>query len=832
MRFRDNAWRPIPGKEKIYNSLDTAYTAIYHHVQDNIDNYIGYVQSTGDLYLINMSLGTGSLIKTYTTDLANVKVQFLKRFMLVLHSTGIDKYLYDATTGYTLMNIAYPPASIDLVASSSHQEITASVTLNDADALLGEYRKSMIEASENYGHLSGGIMWRIAYKLYDGSYVMHTIPRYLQIATNNGMIEKLSGSHRIKFWNAYIYATITRTYYQSFASMKDIISSIVIFCSKNEPLYKIDEFTLTDSILAGVTTNKYFGQLFTINDDYKKLADPSGWYKVHEIPFLQACDIYKGDTDAINMKGFYLDYASRENMPVDNFTAHSLTAHTSFEYNDRLILGDVNTIFGENTQHSLKSDYQLSEYSEVTSPTRLSYLLFVISTDSGIIYKLQSLTGNYMNRTDDSQLVAVFDNSVIGYPDSRCTEIRLIVEDSGQFYMVHSFSMSKSANDNYSYYHNSAFSGDSSLLENGIVNFANIVVEVNFTSGNEVNLETYANKDSFWDMNRIQVSELRNPYYYPAKNSYQVGSGQIIGVGTNTEPISEGQFGQYPLYVFTNKGIWMLQQGTTGEVVFVSVSPVSGEVANTGQIISVGNGVVFSDDRGLHMISGKQTTRLSQMIEGPVIDTFRTNNHFNYMVNHASLVQLRSQISTVDFLDFVGSAIFGFDKVNNELIVSNNSYDYSYVFNFESNTWHKISQKYTLFISDYPDLLAISSEGVINLSSETGTSEVSVLIATQPQSLSLPEVYKKIERMVLRCLVETKLATSITFGIWATDDLKTFQFITGSQRTGEIQNILFTRSHNSNKFYVIAVFGQFTADSQISAIDYSVTPRFTRKLMT
>lgn len=289
MRFRDNAWRPIPGKEKIYNSLDTAYTAIYHHVQDNIDNYIGYVQSTGDLYLINMSLGTGSLIKTYTTDLANVKVQFLKRFMLVLHSTGIDKYLYDATTGYTLMNIAYPPASIDLVASSSHQEITASVTLNDADALLGEYRKSMIEASENYGHLSGGIMWRIAYKLYDGSYVMHTIPRYLQIATNNGMIEKLSGSHRIKFWNAYIYATITRTYYQSFASMKDIISSIVIFCSKNEPLYKIDEFTLTDSILAGVTTNKYFGQLFTINDDYKKLADPSGWYKVHEIPFLQAC---------------------------------------------------------------------------------------------------------------------------------------------------------------------------------------------------------------------------------------------------------------------------------------------------------------------------------------------------------------------------------------------------------------------------------------------------------------------------------------------------------------------------------------------------------------
>ena len=62
MRFRDGSWRPIPGKEKKFNSFTDTYTKIWHHSQDGIDNYVGYIQATGVLNIINTSTGTGTLI--------------------------------------------------------------------------------------------------------------------------------------------------------------------------------------------------------------------------------------------------------------------------------------------------------------------------------------------------------------------------------------------------------------------------------------------------------------------------------------------------------------------------------------------------------------------------------------------------------------------------------------------------------------------------------------------------------------------------------------------------------------------------------------------------
>jgi hypothetical protein len=826
MRFRDGAWRPVPGKEKVYNALADTYTAIYHHVQDNVDNYVGYIQATGGLYLIDMALGIGTLIKTYMAG-AEVKVQFLKRFLLVIHSLGIDKFIYNPTDGYKIVNIIYPPSSILMMASSSHTEITD--TASTGEGLLGKLKKSYIEASENWGHLSGGIMYRIAYKLYDGTYVMHTIPRYFQFASLGGVVRKVTGGWRIEYYNAYLYVWINRGYYALFAEMKDIISSVCIFCSKNEVLYNIDEYSLTDDVLDGVTTYKNYGQLFQINEEYKKLADVTGWRKVHEIPFLQASNIYAGLTEAIDMRGFYLDHAVRENLPVDNFSAHSLTANTSFVYNDRLMLGDVTTILGSHSQHYLISNYRESEYDEVAY-YHLSYLLFVLSTDAGIAYKLQAIGGKYCTRLSDGKLVAIFDNSVLGYPDSRCTEIRLITENAGAYYVTHTFTMKKSANDNYSYYHSEQFSGDNSTLDTGIYNFDNVEVEIDFTAGNIVNLEIYADTGTIQDQNRVQVSELRNPFYFPAKNSYQVGSGTVTGLGTNTEAISEGQFGQYPLYVFTNKGIWMLQQGS-GDVVFASIAPVSGEVS-ISEVCSVGNGVVFASSRGLYLVAGKQVQRISQAIEGDINSDFYANNHFAYFVNHASLVQLTDSLSDCNFLEYLENAKFGFDKINNELLILNTTYPYIYVYNFEFMSFHKLNNTYSLIIQNYPFLYAVDSDGVTNISSETGTGEVSILAISQPQSLDINEVYKKIERAILRCKIETKTACYFTFAIWATDDLKTYQFVTGGQRTGEVQNIMLSRTHGSNKYFVFAIFGQVAPVSDISSVDFSIISRLAGKLRT
>ena len=62
----------------------------------------------------------------------------------------------------------------------------------------------------------------------------------------------------------------------------------------------------------------------------------------------------------------------------------------------------------------------------------------------------------------------------------------------------------------------------------------------------------------------VKVSEAENPLIFPAKNSVQVGSSIINALAANTRPISEGQFGDAPLYAFTDEGVWVLMLGEEG----------------------------------------------------------------------------------------------------------------------------------------------------------------------------------------------------------------------------------------------------------------------------
>ena len=212
---------------------------------------------------------------------------------------------------------------------------------------------------------------------------------------------------------------------------------------------------------------------------------------------------------------------------------------------------------------------------------------------------------------------------------------------------------------------------------------------------------------------------------------------------------------------------------------------------------------------------------LSDVIEGRPLLEFMGNDHFEYFLNTAALCNLLTKLSLVDVNDYILDAAFGFDKINNELIISNNSYEYSYVFNFESMSWHKVSVSYQIFINDYPTLLGLNSLGVFDLGIESDLQPLHFSFVTQPQTLGAGTTYKKLERSVLRCNLAVQDGTYLTFSIFASDDLLTWQFITGGQRAGKLVNLLTTRSHGSAKYYIFVIAGQIKlVDSSIKSINY------------
>lgn len=115
--------------------------------------------------------------------------------------------------------------------------------------------------------------------------------------------------------------------------------------------------------------------------------------------------------------------------------------------------------------------------------------------------------------------------------------------------------------------------------------------------------------------NKIKVSDLDNPLRFPNINTYQVGNGSILAMASNAIRISEGQFGQFPLYVFTTQGIYSMDVGS-GEVVYSNKSaPTSYEVPTTSIVASTPFGVVFTSARGICIISGQEVEFLTPQLQ-------------------------------------------------------------------------------------------------------------------------------------------------------------------------------------------------------------------------
>lgn len=200
---------------------------------------------------------------------------------------------------------------------------------------------------------------------------------------------------------------------------------------------------------------------------------------------------------------------------------------------------------------------------------------------------------------------------------------------------------------------------------------------------------SYANKDS------LIVYEANNPLCHGAGNSYRM-DGYIRHVGVSTEQISGSQVGQFPLYVFTDRGIYALQTGS-GAVLYSSVIPVSAEVATGRELMQTKYGIIFPTINGLKMITGQEVTDLSEPVDGVPDREIRRCPSYGIITNHDKLCRVERFLSAVPFREYAEGAAMGYDISRDELIVSNVAYDYSYVLGLKTRTWHKITEVFTRF---------------------------------------------------------------------------------------------------------------------------------------
>ena len=99
----------------------------------------------------------------------------------------------------------------------------------------------------------------------------------------------------------------------------------------------------------------------------------------------------------------------------------------------------------------------------------------------------------------------------------------------------------------------------------------------NKTEDEMLELVKNLNKPEYLD-SQIFTSVVNNPFVFEASGDNTVGTGKILGIVANTEAVSQGQFGQYPLLVFTDEGIYAMSVNAEG--LYSSIHPISREVCN------------------------------------------------------------------------------------------------------------------------------------------------------------------------------------------------------------------------------------------------------------
>lgn len=205
--------------------------------------------------------------------------------------------------------------------------------------------------------------------------------------------------------------------------------------------------------------------------------------------------------------------------------------------------------------------------------------------------------------------------------------------------------------------------------------------------------------------NQIWTSEVNNPWVFSAKGNNTIGTGDIIGLATQTTALSQGQFGQYPLLALCTDGIWALQ--TNSEGLYSMVHPMSREICNNEKSIIETDGLVFfTSEKGLMMINGSQVTCVSEQLSGKYPKTDET-------IYKGTL----SDSISISFKDFLRNCFIAYDYRDSLLWIMNDQYDYLYLYSIKDGTFAvKTGSWYERCINDYPDtLLQAASGGVYSL---------------------------------------------------------------------------------------------------------------------
>lgn len=690
------------------------------------------------------------------------------------------------------------------------------------DQVLAKVNKFIADNSVNKGKFIYPFLLRYAYRLYDGSLSMHSAPILMICSSDlspDVSLHRIWSSEGHKYSanraNARVlaithtidYAVINPDDLKELMNWKDIIHSVDIFVSS--PIYTYDQNGECTKFLR--TTDRDSFSVCRLNQKIDADKYPVVYQKQNTSwAYCKAFDTYNSEKQSFEIYSYRIGLPR---IPVDTVKAN-IRSCAHFYYLESI---KIEQLSSERTTITVEEDYLQSlvtrqvmtddydshdtiipqysfAYNGRLNLANLKKMLFrghkadaLLPYSNGyvnnfpipdIINRTESIAVYVLIKQDGKEIAVRSDYGTIGllspilylyYPNANAYKAVIERRDYTAYY--YEVPLEKHEFLNGAFY----FGGWDDL---------NVKIDtrpvVSSESDRTINIS-----------NKIYTSEVNNPFHFPLLGINTVGTGTILGISSAAKALSEGQFGQFPLYAFTSDGVWALEVSSAGS--YAAKQPITRDVCiNAGSITQIDSAVLFATDRGIMLISGSQTQCITDTINAP--EPFSLDD----LPKHEGLIAVfnakaqdnekitTGQIALLPFLDFLAECRMIYDYTHQHIIVYNPDVRYAYVYSLKSHSWGMMISDIDDNVNSYPEALAMSTRTkdsgtipvLVDFTKNTGDS-VTAMIITRPVKLDDPNIFKTINTIIQRGIFKREAIRQVLYGsndlynwhvVWSSSD--------------------------------------------------------------
>lgn len=864
----DGAMKPVFPPSLVLQ-LETGAAVKFIHETTSFRHYI-ILKTDGTLqWLDGEAPGAPATLRVFTTEIYQATA--VGNTLIVLASDGMHYFLWKgAGEGYLYLGTEIPecPLSFGLqgeMARTDEFEIYFdSISEGDiwnefSDAnktkvtgqVLAKVNKFIAENSTGKGKFIYPFLLRYAYRLYDGSLTKHSAP-ILMIASSdlapqvfwthitgkgsytNAKLRVVSVLHKVDF------AAVSESHLANIRNWKDIVRSVDIFISK--PIYTYDQngectgfkkvddsdcYCVCKHINQAASADTYplryqfnkFSKLYAFTYSPGTFSYPRGRLMLpkrsvddvksdikncSQFYFLESIKIEQLSTTRalITVEDDYLQSLVAREVMTDDYDSHDkIIPKYSFPYNSRLNIANLKKVLFRG--HDACSLFNFSDGYVDYYPTNPTLLDIKVGVRAWVFIKQDGkdivVCGEFGLFGHNTPLLFFY------YPNANA--YKAVIERNNYLSSYYEIPLEKHDFLNGSFY----FGGWDDLSKPA----ASIP---SASSDAERTIEV---------ANKIYTSEVNNPFHFPVLGINTVGTGNILGICAAAKALSEGQFGQFPLYAFTTEGVWALEVSSRGT--YSAKQPITRDVVvNPGSITQIDSAVLFATDRGVMHISGSSVQCISDIIDTeapfsiaglPKADALV--DVFNSKAGDGGQINL-SEITLLPFGDFLRGCRMLYDYTNQRIIAYNANVRYAYVFSLKSKSWGMMRSDIADNVNSYPEALAMAAGSKLVDISKPAAESVTCLVITRPFKMDGPDLFKTINTVIQRGMFRAAHVQQVLYG---SNDLMHWHAVWSS-----VDKVMRGFRGTPYKAYRLALVCDLNKDESIYGCSVVYEPRMTNQV--